>query len=72
MDVVADRGVLGRQAEGVEPHREEDVVAAHALKAGEDVGHGEGVPVADVQHAGGIGIHGQRVPLVAGASSSTR
>ena len=66
VDAVADGGVLGGQSEGVEPHREEDVVAAHALQAGVDVGYGEGVPVADVEDAGGIGVHGQGVPLVAG------
>ena len=32
VDVVPDGGVLGGQTEGVEPHREEDVVAAHALQ----------------------------------------
>ena len=30
VDAALDRGVLGRQAEGVEAHREEHVVAVHA------------------------------------------
>ena len=36
---------------------------AHALQAGVDVGYGKGVPVADVKHTRGIGVHRQRVPL---------
>ena len=49
VDVVSDRGVLGRQAERIEAHREEHVVATHALQAGKHVRDGKGVPVTDVE-----------------------
>ena len=56
----ADRRVLGRQPEGVEAHREEHVVTAHALEARERVGRRQRVPVADVQRARRIRVHRQR------------
>jgi hypothetical protein len=63
MDAALDGGVLGRQAKGVEPDREEDVVALHAFVAGADVGGRHCIPVADVQVTAGVGEHGQRVVL---------
>ena len=41
----------------------EDVVALHPLKSCMHVRGGHGVPVADVQVPGGIGEHGELVPL---------
>ncbi len=63
VDVALDGGVLGRQAKGVEAHREEDVVAAHAHEARPRVGRGHGEPVADVEVTAGVGQHGQGVVL---------
>ena len=42
MDVVFDGVVLGGEAEGIEAHGEKDVVAVHALFAGDDVHGGVG------------------------------
>ena len=66
VDAAVDRGVLRRKTERVEPHGVEDVVAAHAHEAGVGVGWGHGVPVADVEVAGGVGVHGEGVPPGAG------
>ena len=63
VDPVLDRRVLGRQAEGVEADREEDVVAVHPPEAGERVGRRLDVPVADVQVARRVGVHRQQVVL---------
>ncbi len=63
VDVALDGGVLGRQTEGVEAHREQDVVAAHTHEARPRVGRGHGEPVADVEIAAGVGQHGQGVVL---------
>ncbi len=63
MDAALDGGVLRRQAEGVEAHGMQHVVALHPLEAGVDIRRGHGVPVADVQVARGVGEHGQGVPL---------
>ena len=57
------RGVFGGETEGVEPHGVEHVVALHPAKPGVAVGRGHGVPVADVEVARGVGIHGQLIPL---------
>ena len=61
MDAVLDRRVFGWQAERVETHREQHVVALHAHVAGACIRRRHGVPVTDVQVAGGIRQHGQRV-----------
>ena len=66
VDAPADGGVFGGQAESVEADGMQHVVALHPAKAGVGVGGGHGVPVADVQIAGGVGIHGHFVPLGAG------
>ena len=64
VDVVLDGVVLGGQAEGVEPDGEQDVVALHALFAGDDVHGGEGPGMAHVQAlTGGIGELDQPVEL---------
>ena len=63
VDVALDGGVLGGQTEGIEAHREQDVVALHAHEAGAGVRRGHGVPVADVEVARGVGQHRQRVVL---------
>ena len=52
VDVVLDRVVLGRQAEGVKADREEDVVALHPLLARDDVDRGEGARMAHMQTRG--------------------
>ena len=49
VDAVADGGVFGGEAEGVEAHGVEDVVALHTAEAGVAVGGGHDVPVADVE-----------------------
>ena len=61
VDPVLDRGVLGRQPEGVEADREEDVVALHPPEAGQGVGRRLHVPVADVQVARRVVVHRQEV-----------
>ncbi len=66
IDVVLDRGILGRQAVGIEADREEDVVAVHPSEAGERVGGRDDVPVADVQVARRVGVHRQDVGLGTG------
>ena len=54
--------VLGVDAEGIEAHRLEDLVAPQPLEAAVDVGAGEGEEVADVQPLGrGVGEHHQVV-----------
>ena len=63
VDAVLDGGVLRRQAKGVEPHGMEHVVALHPSEPGMNVGWGHGIPVADVEVSGGIGEHGELVPL---------
>ena len=62
MDSTADGRVLCGKAEGVEPHGVQHVVALHAAEAGMGIGGGHGVPVADVQVSGGVGVHGHLVP----------
>ncbi len=66
MDTALDSGVLRRQPEGVESHRVEHVEAPHPLVAGVGVRRRHGIPVADMQVAGGVGKHGKDVPLGAG------
>ena len=63
VDALPDRGVFGRQPEGIEAHRHQDVEAPHPLVAGMGIGHAEVVPMADVDVAGGIGKHDQGVVL---------
>ena len=55
VDVVADRGVLRRQPEGVEAYGKKDVVAAHAHEARLRVRRRHRVPVPDVQVPDGYG-----------------
>ena len=63
--VVADRGVLGRQPEGVEPHRVEHLEAALPPVAGHHVVQGEDLGVTHVQVTAGVGEHRERVALLA-------
>ena len=65
VDVVLDRIVFSRQTEGVVAHREENVLAHHAVLAGDRVHRGIGTRVADVQaRARGIRELDQRVKLL--------
>src|SRR3989344_5787950 len=50
-----DRRVLGRQAKGVKTDRIQNVFATHAHEARENIRHGKGIPMPDVQIAGRIG-----------------
>ena len=63
--VVADRGVLRGQAEGVEAHRVQHLVAALPPVARDHVVQGEHLGVAHVQVARGVGEHRERVALLA-------
>ena len=64
MGVGLDGVVLRGQAEGVEAHGEQDVVALHAALAGDDLQAGVGLDVAHVHAcAGGIGELHQAVEL---------
>ena len=63
MRVVLDGGVFGGQAEGVPAHGMEDVEAAHALDAGDDVADRVIAHVAHVHRAGGIRKHFEDVVL---------
>ena len=56
-------GVLRRQSEGVEAHGMEYVISLHTAKAGVAVRRSHGVPMADVEVARGIGIHGELIPF---------
>ena len=63
VDALLHRRVLGRHAERVPAHRVQHVVALHPAEAGVGVRRRHRVPVADVHVAGGVGVHGQLVPL---------
>ena len=63
MDAALYRGVLRVQPEGVEPHRMQYVVSPHPHEACVGVRAGHGVPVADVEVAGRVGVHRELVPL---------
>ena len=59
-----DRVLFGGQAEGVPAHRVENVVAAHAVPAGEDIGGGVTLGVPDVKaFAARVGKHVEHVVL---------
>ena len=60
-----DGGVLCRQSKGVPTHGLEDVLAAHALIAGDDIANGVVAHMAHVQLPRGIGKHGQAIELLA-------
>ena len=62
VDAALDGGVLGGQPEGIEADWKEHVVALHAPVAGGGITGSDGVPVARVQVAGGVGEHGEHVP----------
>src|SRR6202790_327996 len=57
MGFVGDGGVFGGQAEGVPAHGMEDVEAAHALDAGDDVADGVVAHVSHVHGAGRVRQH---------------
>ena len=61
VDLVLHRGVLGRHAEGVPAHRMQDVEAAGALVARDDVAHGVVAHMAHVDAPRRIGEHLQHV-----------
>jgi len=62
--VFADRGALGRQAEGVPAHRVEHVVALHPLLASDHVGRRVALGMADVEpRPGRVGEHVEDVVL---------
>ena len=61
-----DGGVLGRQAEGVEPDRAQDPFALHGLVADRQVPEGVVPDVALVRRPRGVGVHAQRVELLPG------
>ncbi len=66
VDLVADRRVLGREPERIEPDRQEHVLAMHPVEPGEGVGRRDDVPVADVDVARRIRVHRQQVELPTG------
>ena len=70
--VVADRGVLGVQPEGVEPHRVQHLVALQPPVARDHVVQREDLGVAHVQVAARVGEHRQRVALLARAPMTQR
>jgi len=59
-------GVLGGEAEGVPPHRLEDIVAGHPAVAGVGVSDSVVADVAHVERAGGVGEHSEHVRRVGG------
>ncbi len=61
-----DGGILGRQAERVEPDRAQDPLALHGLVADGQVAEGVVPDVALVRRPGGVGVHAQRVELLPG------
>ena len=63
MRAVLDRGVLGRQAERVPAERMQDVEAAHALHARDDVADHVVADVADVRVPRRVGEHLEAVEL---------
>ena len=63
--VTLDGGVLGVQAEGVEPHRVQHLVATLPPVARDHVVQGEHLGVAHVQVTRRVGEHRQRVALLA-------
>ncbi|EXI65530.1 MAG: hypothetical protein AW07_04691 [Candidatus Accumulibacter sp. SK-11] len=62
-NIVLDRGILRRHAEGVPAHRLQDVVAEHAVKAREHITDRVVADVPHVQLARRIGKHRQAVVL---------
>ena len=72
VDLVLDRGVLGRQAEGVEADRLEDVLAVHAVEAAQGVRRRLHVPVTDVQIPRRVVVHRQQVVLGPGIVGQVR
>jgi hypothetical protein len=65
MDPPLDGGILGRQTKGVPSDGVQDVVALHALEAGQDIGYGVDAQMAEVKGARGVGEHGQYICLLA-------
>ena len=65
VDPVPDRRVLGGQPEGIEPDRQEHVLAVHPPEAGERVCRRLDVPVPDVDVARRVRVHRQQVVAVA-------
>ena len=63
VELVLDRRILGRQAEGVPAERVQDVEALHPLQAGDDVADHVVADVADVRVSGGIREHLEAVEL---------
>ena len=57
--LVLDRGILGRQAEGVPAHRLQDVVAGHPPEAADHIANGVVAHVAHVQRARRVRQHRQ-------------
>ncbi len=72
VDLVLDRGVLGGQAKGVEADRHEDVLAVHAMEAGDGVGWGLHVPVPDMEIPRRVVVHRQQVELGLGRVAQVR
>ena len=61
-----DGGVLSGQAERVEPNRAQNPFALHGLVADGQVAEGVVPHVALVSRPRGVGVHAQRVELLAG------
>jgi len=61
MDAPLNRRILSGQAKGIPSNWVQDVVALHALEAGQDVGDGVDAQVAEVEGARGVWEHGQDV-----------
>lgn len=66
VDAALNGSILGRQAKRIPADGVEDVVALHALEAGEDIRDGVDAQMAEVQRARGVREHGQDVGLAPG------
>ncbi len=64
MNFPGDSSIFCWQAKGIKAHREHDIIALHALKAGPGIRGRHGIPVADMQIPRWIWEHGQGIKLL--------